>query len=197
MLNTSLDLDNVSVTFYQAAAQLIRLTSEGTPIRLLKDAVLCLTKENKGCGWHVDDKYFWPCGDEKTGVNVWIALSPMTAKQGGGLAVTPGSHKADFAEKAKETIRKDPLLTCHIETLDPDIHNKLEAMKTVYDMEPGDAIIHDRYLFHRSDSFHEDVDDNLVLNRYSIRYMPEDALSHDHSGQPLKDFDDEFPQVFY
>jgi ectoine hydroxylase-related dioxygenase (phytanoyl-CoA dioxygenase family) len=137
---------------------------------------------------------FRPCEDEKTGVNVWIALSPMTATQGGGLAITPGSHKVNFAQKAIETIRKGG--TCFMETLAPDIHDKLEAMKVVYDMEPGDAIIHDRYLFHRSDSFHEDVDVNLTLNRYSIRYMPEDALSYDHSGQPLKNFDDKFPQVF-
>eukprot|EP00596_Hydrurales_sp_CCMP1899_P002344 CAMPEP_0119040354 /NCGR_PEP_ID=MMETSP1177-20130426/10246_1 /TAXON_ID=2985 /ORGANISM="Ochromonas sp, Strain CCMP1899" /LENGTH=279 /DNA_ID=CAMNT_0007005317 /DNA_START=194 /DNA_END=1033 /DNA_ORIENTATION=+ len=179
----------------KAAAQLIGLTSKATPIRLLKDAVLCFTKGNIGCGWHVDDKFFWPCEDEVTGVNVWIALSPMTAKQGGGLAVTPGSHKVNFAQRAIDTIRQGNYQTCQMETLAPDIHDKLEAMKVVYDMEPGDAIIHDRYLFHRSDSFHEDVDENLTLNRYSIRYMPEEALSTDHSGQPLKDHGDKFPQV--
>jgi hypothetical protein len=117
----------------------------------------------------------------------------MTAKQGGGLAVSPGSHKVQFAQKAMDTIREGG--TCGMETLAPDIHQKLEAMKMVYDMQPGDALIHDRYLFHRSDSFNEEVDD-LTLNRYSIRYMPEDALSFDHSGQPLKNFDGEFPQVF-
>lgn len=38
-------------------------TTSSTPIRLLKDAFLSYQDGFKGCGWHVDDKMFWPCED--------------------------------------------------------------------------------------------------------------------------------------
>lgn len=195
----------------KAAAQLINLQLNGgfeKPVRLLKDAVLSFAPGGSGCGWHVDDKFFWPADDEKTGINVWIALSPMSAKVGGGLAVSPGSHKEKFAQDAIPIIRAGG--TCGMEELSPETHQKLEAMKVVYDMEPGDAIIHDRWLFHKSDAFHEDVENGVVLNRYSIRYMPEDAKAFDNSYDPvykdekyfgkpateLKMYGGYYPQVF-
>jgi Phytanoyl-CoA dioxygenase (PhyH) len=196
----------------KAAAQLINLKSSNKnskgPIRLLKDAVLCFSPGGAGCGWHVDDKFFWPCHDDFTGVNVWIALSPMSAERGGGLAVSPGSHKEKFAQNAIPIIVAGG--TCAMETLAPDVHSRLEKMKVVYNMEPGDAIIHDRWLFHRSDSFKNTEAEDVVLNRYSIRYMSEDARAFDNgfdpvfkdekhkgkNGQPLKSFEGFFPQVF-
>jgi Phytanoyl-CoA dioxygenase (PhyH) len=196
----------------KAAAQLInrgvgKSGREG-PVRLLKDAVLCYSPDNKGCGWHVDDKFFWPCYDGSTGINVWIALSPMSAKRGGGLAVSPGSHKEKFAQDSIPIIVAGG--TCGMETLAPDIHKKLEAMKVLYDMEPGDAIIHDRWLFHRSEKFQGTEETDVVLNRYSIRYMPADAKAFDNGydevykdekykgmdGQPLEQFNGYYPQVF-
>lgn len=196
----------------KAAAQLINRGSrkedrEG-PVRLLKDAVLCYSPGGLGCGWHVDDKYFWPCHDDSTGVNVWIALSPMSAARGGGLAVSPGSHKEKFAQDGIPIIQAGG--TCGMETLAPQIHNKLEDMKVLYDMEPGDAIIHDRWLFHRSEKFNGIEDDDVVLNRYSIRYMPADARAFDNGydevykdekykgmdGKQLKSFNGYYPQVF-
>lgn len=196
----------------KVAAQLINhgLKSKGptNPVRLLKDAVLCFADGGAGCGWHVDDGFFWPCHEDSTGVNVWIALSSMPAKRGGGLAVSPGSHKEKFAKDAIPIIRAGG--TCGMEKLAPDAHKKFEDMAVVYDMEPGDAIIHDRWLFHRSDGFKEKVSPDLVLNRYSIRYMPEDARALDNGydevykdkkhigkdGQPLKSFGGYYPQVF-
>ena len=70
----------------KAAAQLILATKAPNPmanmctfdrlesdrIRLLKDAVLVMGSKNKGCGWHVDDKFFWPCYDDATGINAWV-----------------------------------------------------------------------------------------------------------------------------
>ena len=170
----------------KAAAQLINLQSTGGPegpVRLLKDAILSFAPGHAGCGWHVDDKFFWPAEDEKTGINVWIALTHMPAKMGGGLAVSPGSHREKFAQDAIPIIRSGG--TCSMEELSPETHQKLEAMKVVYDMEPGDAIIHDRWCFHRSDDFHEDVGKDVVLNRYSIRYMPEDAIAFDNKYDPV------------
>ena len=37
--------------------------------------------------------------------------------------------------------------------LAPEVDAYLERIKVVYDMEPGDCIIHDRWCFHRSDYF--------------------------------------------
>lgn len=145
-------------------------------VRLLKDASFSFGPGDKGCGWHVDDKVFWPCNDEYNGVNVWIALSPSTVDHGGGLAVATGSHKVPWASDAKAVIKYN---TCNMETLSPEMHMKLEKLKRTYDMEPGDALIHDRWLFHRSDPVQESRTDSSPLHRYSIRYMPEDALLHD------------------
>ena len=78
----------------KAAAQLILATKAPSPmanmctfdrlesdrIRLLKDAVLIMGPNNKGCGWHVDDKFFWPCYDDSTGVNAWVNESPSHSK---------------------------------------------------------------------------------------------------------------------
>lgn len=196
----------------KAAAQLINLKSTGAnskgPIRLLKDAILCFSPEGTGCGWHVDDKFFWPSHDDYTGVNVWIALSPMSVERGGGLAVSPGSHKEKFAQNARPILATGG--TCAMETLAPDVHKKLEAMRVVYDMEPGDAIIHDRWLFHRSDDYKKKEAADVILNRYSIRYMSENARAYDNgydpvykdekyvgkNGHPLKSFGGYFPQVF-
>lgn len=126
--------------------------------------------------------------------------------------------------------------------LAPDVHERLENMKIVYDMKAGDAIIHDRWrfissffslislitlitlisfflnfflsfflnfrwCFHRSDFFKNESfwPPEHVLNRYSIRYMPEDARVFDNNfdqvqigrdKEPLKAFgDDVFPLI--
>merc|ERR1712238_405633 len=103
-----------------------------------------------------------------TGVNVWIALSPTTAKEGGGLAVSPGSHDLSGKNKVGRLVQQARLsiaslgsqTTCALAVLDPDSHAGLERRKRVYDMQPGDAIIHDRYCFHKPDAFHEEDEVN-------------------------------------
>ena len=194
----------------KAAAQLINLksTNPNRPVRMLKDAVLNFSPGRSGCGWHVDDKGFWPADDSSNGVNVWIALSPMPKSLGGGLAVSPGSHISNFNREARQFIAGGN--TCAMESLSPETHQKLEDMKVIYDMQPGDAIIHDRWLFHRSDNFAEGTPKDTVLNRYSIRYMPGEALAYDNHFDPvyldpkfkgkenmeLNQYGGYFPQVF-
>jgi hypothetical protein len=59
--------------------------------------------------------------------------------------------------------------------LDPQLHQECEALKLTFDMEPGDAIIHSRWLFHRSDDTTEAGRRAFIdggskpLMRYSIR----------------------------
>ena len=79
--------------------------------------------------------------------------------------------------------------TCHMETLSPTCYQRLLAASVVYDMEPGDALLWDRWTFHRSEPFVED--DDSIMNsgsssssssskhklRYTIRYVPDTAVA--------------------
>merc|ERR1719221_998987 len=56
-------------------------------------------------------------------------------------------------------------------------------MKMTYDMKPGDAIIHDRYTYHRSDPFATNHTINRkIKHRISIRYMPANAKFYPLEG---------------
>jgi len=177
-----LAFDSAASTISAKLMGLDRENGAERSVRLLKDAVLGYQAGDIGCGWHVDDKYFWPCEDKNigqrdAGVNVWITLSPVSVKEGGGLAIAKGSHKAAFAKKAREAIKK-PFTTCLLESLAPDLHDKMEKLKTIYDLEPGDAIIHDRYIFHRAHEFADHVEGKKagVKLRISLRYVSDDAI---------------------
>ena len=68
--------------------------------------------------------------------------------------------------------------------LAPASREEMEKLTTVYDLEPGDAIIHDRYIFHKAHPFAEsesDANKNKYKNkqwdtnqRISLRYVPAD-----------------------
>lgn len=214
--NTALKNVAMSSKVSNIVGQLINLESNfDGKVRLLKDAVLCFSPGDGGCGWHVDDRSFWPCYPETTGVNVWITFSKIDAETGGGLAVAPGSYKEKWAQDSVSIIHGDGSSipqTCQMAQLAPDIHEKFESIKKTFNMEPGDAIIHDRWCFHRSDPFHKVLksDDSAILSRYSIRYMPENAriivspydniLNTDENrmkdGHEMKEFGDLMPQIY-
>ena len=77
-------------------------------------------------------------------------------------------------------------------------------MKQLHDMEPGDAIFHSRYCFHKGEQF----DEGNTKVRYSIRYMPADARLFDNEyeaalrekgltdGAPLAHAGEYYPQVW-
>merc|ERR1712176_187511 len=193
-------------------------------LRLLKEAVMGYRRGDRGCGWHVDDKGFWPCEDthhdnsqqhnsgfaiknrdrnprkiktlkrNRAGINVWITLSPVTAKEGGGLAVSPGSHNLSGSGKIGKLLRKarraiasgKSQSTCSLAMLEPTCQEYMEKNKRVYDLQPGDAIIHDRYLFHKPDDFKEgspeSTKDAATKQRISLRYMPSAATFFDNGA---------------
>jgi hypothetical protein len=156
------------------------------------------------CDWHVDDIGFWPepFGTEKEGVNVWIALEDMPREFQGSMALSPGSHKAEWRNKAYASIginltyqggfTKDEvaelaesgasfLTTCEMKTQAPEIRQKIEATKWVPDIKKGDLIFATRSLFHRTvpvtaqgKEFYAKAGIEY-LNRYSIRYVPGSA----------------------
>ncbi|CAM9836366.1 unnamed protein product [Chrysoparadoxa australica] len=185
------------------AAQLL---GEETSIRVLKDAFFESSPATKGCGWHVDDPFFWPANPESGGLNVWVAMSQYNAAEGGGLLVAPGTHRHspasaglthlqatisphslplrpgphDWPSEAREVIKPN---TCDLETLSPELWEKFEAVRKTWDMQPGDALICDRWLFHRS---FRSVDGDgsgpaTPKMRYTVRLISSDARSN---GQP-------------
>ena len=211
-------------------------------LRLLKEAIFGFGKGDTGCGWHVDDKLFWPCEDSHsdnqtegtkeqrqkrrsdTGINVWITLSPLTAEEGGGLAVAPRSHNltgkgraGNFLQRARKAIAsKGPQTQCFLDKVDPSCHQYMERSKRVYDLQPGDAIIHDRYVFHKTEGFNEKSSksekegEEVIKHRISFRYMPSDATFFNNgngndgaafqkklqTGDPLWKAGEYFPQVW-
>jgi ectoine hydroxylase-related dioxygenase (phytanoyl-CoA dioxygenase family) len=125
------------------AQQLMDTPDTDRDIHVLKDAILVFEPNKVGCGWHVDDPFFWPSPLETKGadgVNVWIALSPMRKRFGGGLAIAPTSHRADWMKQARKAIF-DSNRTCAMKTESPEHHAKIEALSLTFDMEPGDAIV--------------------------------------------------------
>ena len=48
-------------------------TSKPRSLRLLKEAVLGFRRGDTGCGWHVDDKTFWPSEDSHEDNNTLVA----------------------------------------------------------------------------------------------------------------------------
>ncbi|KAJ1452735.1 hypothetical protein M885DRAFT_588963 [Pelagophyceae sp. CCMP2097] len=191
----------------EMAAQLMGLRAE-EPMRALQDAAFALEAGDTSCGWHVDDKFFWPCRDsaprdKRAGINVWVTLSPVGTKDG-CLALAPGSHDAPWREKCRRCIAAVPAAgfprTCDLAILSPACAKRCEAAwRTVsgadFDMAPGDAIIHSRYVFHRGLPFSE----GEPKLRYSVRYMPAEAVLVDfrgQSGSKLADKGAKHPQVW-
>ena len=88
--------------------------------------------------------------------------------------------------------------TCNIQTSAPDLYQKLEKNKVVFDIRKGDVIFHDRWVFHRTVTVNEyektvrknsatkqDQDErkrqetsqhSKIFRRYSIRYAPGTAV---------------------
>jgi hypothetical protein len=93
------------------------------------------------------------------GVNVWITLSPINASIGGGLALANGSASAPWREECRKAItgtdKKGIPQTCNMKTITPACHRRMEERMLVFNMEPGDAIVHSRYTFHRAVPFQE------------------------------------------
>ena len=208
------------------AAQLMNLTpitnsdvttlsqtlSSSQTLRLLRDAVFQYNPQAQqtGCGWHVDDEGFWPAKNDTSGVTFWIALDQMRVSEGGGLALAKGSHKEnDMIAKCREVIRGGK--TCAMEQTSPECFAYMESLKVEYDMEPGDAIVWDRWVFHRSvptriiqheqEHEHDTNTYEEAKMRYSVRYMPGHARAAGlvHSSVPQGSLFTEspyYPQVY-
>ncbi|KAJ1619120.1 hypothetical protein T492DRAFT_916278 [Pavlovales sp. CCMP2436] len=148
----------------------------GQEVRVLKDAFLSYEPGKSGCGWHRDDRFFWPCPEnEGPGVNVWVALSSYSPRHGGGLAVSRGSFRAPWRDRAINAISSQ---TCALAELNPRLNRLVDKGRKEWRMEPGDAIVHARHCFHKGVPFTKaglrsyTKKSSSPLLRYSVRYMP-------------------------
>jgi hypothetical protein len=171
-------------------------------LRVLKDVFLAKGREENYCGWHVDDSFFWPACAHSTselpGVNAWIAMDDIPSKFGGGLAVAPKSHKAEWRQEAYETIGSTQTFpkgghknvadlfsnakttTCNMAKAAPDLDARIDRTRHVFDFQKGDVLIHTRWIFHRSVPLTKAGAKHFknvepVIKRYSIRYEVGDA----------------------
>lgn len=181
-------------------AELMGLDSKKDNLRVVKDVFLAKGKEEKCCGWHVDDFYFWPIAAGKSatmspGINVWIALDDMPAKYGGSMAVSSRSHNAAWRNDAYEVIGSTTLYpeegyknaedmvkerrasTCDLEKADPILGKKINETSEIFDLRKGDIIFSTRWLFHKSVPLNDEGVAYLqsqgkepVLRRYTVRY---------------------------
>mmetsp|Transcript_30216 Transcript_30216/g.73484 ORF Transcript_30216/g.73484 Transcript_30216/m.73484 type:complete len:424 (+) Transcript_30216:169-1440(+) len=166
------------------------LLSSVKPFRLLRDAYFSFAPPGEGCGWHVDDEGFFPADQESVGPTFWIALDPIKTVEGGGIAVLNRTIFGQQVESkylseddCREAIKG---ATCRMEEKSPECQVKMDASKMEFDMDPGDALIWDRYTFHRgipatdkypktttNDDGSDDVKQAPVSKkRYSVRYIP-------------------------
>jgi len=173
-----------------------------TSLRVLKDAFLAKAEEDQHCGWHVDDLGFWPCkaADPSPGINAWIALDDIPAATGGGMAVSPGSHKAEWRWEAykiigstqtypeggfqsvEEMMENARPQTCNMIEEGAEMNATIEATKVLPDYRRGDVLLCKRWLFHRSEPVNKAGQQHLrdmesarpgrtaAFKRYSVRY---------------------------
>ena len=199
-------------------------------IRLLRDAYFKFTTGQIGCDWHVDDPAFWPTEEDSTGLTVWIALDDMSIANGGGIAIANmtlmrntkfNNDKDDDNDNNMETKCRNAVKydTCGIQTTCPECYEYLESIKLEWDLTAGDAILWDRWTFHKSvpvvvtskvtdevkrdDSSTNDDESSsssLLLRRYSIRYIPQHAKAFGivhHSVTQNEEFHSPYyPQVW-
>lgn len=151
--------------------------NDGPSLHVLKDVFLAKGREKKCCGWHVDDVGFWPISARSMpGVNAWIAIDDIPSNHGGGLGVSPGSHRASWRHDAYEIIGSTQLYpeegmipgtpfcvkmtkseipgafgrTCDMEYHSPVLASTIDRTRKVFDFKRGDILFHTRWIFHRS-----------------------------------------------
>ena len=186
-------------TFPSISAQLL---SEKESIRILKDGFFAQVSTDAGCGFHVDDSFFWPASEDSTGVNFWLALSSTVAAEGGGIRIVNQSLLSpETFEECKGVIRSGDAgynRTCNMEERSPSCHQRMLDASVLYDMNPGDAILWDRWTFHRGEPFKNaaSVKEAVHKMRYTIRYIPSTAVAQGVLHPSVKQ-GDRFDSPFY
>mmetsp|Transcript_5441 Transcript_5441/g.8278 ORF Transcript_5441/g.8278 Transcript_5441/m.8278 type:complete len:329 (-) Transcript_5441:143-1129(-) len=172
----------------QLPSMAAQLLGENESVRLLKDAAIAYTKsQESSCGYHVDDQEFWPTDVESTGVTFWIALTPTTIAEGGGVGMATSSHQAPWAKSCRKVIAHSTYDTCRMEEISPSCNTQLQSVSQSYDLQPGDVIMWDRWTFHRTEPFAKPSEVHEAKLRYTIRYIPSNAKTVSGTSECLSD----------
>jgi hypothetical protein len=94
-----------------------------------------------GQPWHQDSVYF-PFEPARPIVGVWVAVTEATLENG-CLHVLPGSHREPIHDHVLD--RRPGALYGYIEIVDHDMTGSVPVL-----MEPGDVLLFDSHLMHRS-----------------------------------------------
>ncbi|KAL3894100.1 MAG: hypothetical protein SGARI_007846 [Bacillariaceae sp.] len=119
---------------------------------------------------------FFPVQQDTVGPTFWIALDALKVEEGGGLAVLNRTlfHETEPMDVTEDVCRQAIAgATCDMPEKSPECHAKMEACKMEMDMQPGDAIVWDRYTFHRGVGGTDKLAEDAVKQRYSVRFIPE------------------------
>jgi ectoine hydroxylase-related dioxygenase (phytanoyl-CoA dioxygenase family) len=176
-------------------AALLNLTHDN--LRVMRDIFLTKDRDPYTCGFHTDDLGFWPVTpDSPPGLNAWVALDDYTnLERGGGFGLAVQSHRASWSPYAQYITgasttfpvtgyqnvsdlfhRRTGSGTCNIAQSAPAIHQRMLDSERIYPAQPGDVVLHDRWLFHRTIPMQQNAAPDLILRRYSIRYGPGNSI---------------------
>jgi ectoine hydroxylase-related dioxygenase (phytanoyl-CoA dioxygenase family) len=126
--------------------------------------------------WHQDGEY-WPIRPLAT-CTVWIAVDASTTENG-CLRVIPGSHQSKRLARHRENNEAGLSLNLELEQSEFD---ESQAQDIV--LEPGQASLHDVYLFHGSEPNHSDK----PRRGMTLRYMPTTSVyCHDEPTRFKRD----------
>eukprot|EP00590_Aulacoseira_subarctica_P004695 CAMPEP_0172422222 /NCGR_PEP_ID=MMETSP1064-20121228/8404_1 /TAXON_ID=202472 /ORGANISM="Aulacoseira subarctica , Strain CCAP 1002/5" /LENGTH=461 /DNA_ID=CAMNT_0013162991 /DNA_START=47 /DNA_END=1432 /DNA_ORIENTATION=- len=124
------------------------------------------------------------------GVNAWIAMDDIDIlSNGGGMALVPKSHVAEWRYDAYNTIgslpvhpsdgftsaehmfRSFPATTCDLASASPDLNALMDNEALVFHYKKGDVLLVNRWIWHKSIPLSQSsAAAEHPLKRYSIRY---------------------------
>ena len=124
------------------------------------------------------------------GVNAWIAMDDIDIlSNGGGMALVPKSHVAEWRYDAYNTIgslpvhpsdgftsaehmfRSFPATTCDLASVSPDLSALMDNKALVFHYKKGDVLLVNRWIWHKSiPTSPSSSAAEHPLKRYSIRY---------------------------
>jgi phytanoyl-CoA hydroxylase len=126
-----------------------------------------------GQPWHQDSFYF-PFEPARPIVGVWLAVTQATLENG-CLHVLPGSHVEHVHEHIRD--RRPGAMQGYMEIVDHDMHESVPVL-----MEPGDLLVFDSHLMHRS------TDNVANVLRAAMVYHYATAGTVQRHPHPINDF---------
>jgi ectoine hydroxylase-related dioxygenase (phytanoyl-CoA dioxygenase family) len=126
-----------------------------------------------GQPWH-QDSYYFPFDPPRPITGVWLAVSEATLENG-CLHVLPGSHREPVHDH--EPDRRPNANYGYVEIVDHDMSDAVPVL-----MQPGDLLLFDSHLMHRS------TDNESAGVRAAMVYHYASAGTVDRRDSPINDF---------